>query len=138
MLHVLVIEDNPSDVLLISEAIKSSSIDADVTIAYDGAQAMRLLNDDPEPDLIILDLSLPKLGGLDILERQRTLEGLPPVVVFTSSHRIEERQRAMALGANDYIQKPVTLDEYLDAIRGAVERWARKPVDANRSACCGV
>jgi|SRR5579864_9547972 CheY-like chemotaxis protein len=122
MLHVLLVEDNPSDVLLIREAIRTSSVPADVTIAYDGDTALRMLEDPtPAPDLIILDLNLPRVGGLEILQRHPPNGRPPPVVVFTSSR--EERARAMALGASDYIVKPITWDEYLDAIRGAVERW---------------
>ena len=122
MLHVLLVEDNPSDVLLIREAIRTSSVQADVTIAYDGDTALRMLEDPtPAPDLIILDLNLPRVGGLEILQRHPPNGRPPPVVVFTSSR--EERARAMALGASDYIVKPMTWDEYLDAIRGAVERW---------------
>ena len=122
MLHVLLVEDNPSDVLLIREAIRTSSVPADVTIAYDGDTALRMLEDPtPAPDLIILDLNLPRVGGLEILQRHPPNGRPPPVVVFTSSR--EERARAMALGASDYIVKPMTWDEYLDAIRGAVERW---------------
>jgi CheY-like chemotaxis protein len=124
MLHVLLVEDNPSDVLLIREAIRTSSVPADVTIAYDGDTALRMLDDpSPAPDLIILDLNLPRVGGLELLQRHPPNGEPPPVVVFTSSHGPEERARAMALGASDYIVKPVTWDGYLDAIRGAVERW---------------
>jgi DNA-binding response OmpR family regulator len=127
MLHVLLIEDNPADVWLIREAIRTSSISADVTIANDGAQALKMLDDtDPAPDLVILDLNLPKLDGLDILERHPPDGGPPPVVVFTSSRGTEERRRAMALGASDYIEKPMTWDEYLAAIRGAIEKWTNR------------
>jgi DNA-binding response OmpR family regulator len=121
MFHVLLVEDNPSDVFLIREAIRTSSVPADVTIAYDGDTALRMLEDPaPAPDLIILDLNLPRVGGLELLRRHPP-NGGPPVVIFTSSR--EERARAMALGASDYIVKPVTWDEYFDAIRSVVERW---------------
>jgi CheY-like chemotaxis protein len=124
MCHVLLVEDNPSDVLLIREAIRTSNIPADVTIAYDGNTALRMLADPgPAPDLIILDLNLPRVGGLELLRRQSSNGHPSPVVVFTSSHGPEERARAMALGASDYIVKPVTWDDYLGAIQGAVERW---------------
>ena len=124
MFQVLIVEDNPSDVLLIREAIRTSNIPVDVTIAYDGNTALRMLADaGPAPDLIILDLNLPRIGGLELLKRHPPNGEPAPVVVFTSSDGPEERARAMALGARDYIVKPVTWDEYLDAIRGAVERW---------------
>jgi len=124
MLHVMIVEDNPADVLLIREAIRTSSIAADVTIAYDGAQALRLLEDHaPAPDLIMLDLNLPSVGGLELLRRHPPNGQPPPVVVFTSSYEPKERERAIALGASDYIVKPMIWDHYMDAIRGAVERW---------------
>ena len=124
MFHVLLVEDNPSDVLLIREAIRTSSVPADVTIAYDGQQALRILQDPaPAPDLIILDLNLPRVGGLEFLQRHPPNGEAPPVVVFTSSRGPEERAHAMALGASDYIVKPMTWDDYLDSIRSAVERW---------------
>jgi DNA-binding response OmpR family regulator len=124
MFHVLLVEDNPSDVLLIRESIQTCSIPTDVTIAYDGEQAMRVLDEhNPTPDLVILDLNLPRREGFEILRRSRTDVG-PPMIVFTSSHNSEHRDRAIALGALDYIVKPVTWDEYADAIRATIERWA--------------
>ena len=120
MLHVLLVEDNPSDVLLIREAIRTSAVPADVIVAYDGAEALDLLSV-VRPDLIILDLNLPRFGGLEILRRHPPNGAPPRVVVFTSSPR--EREHAMTMGASDYIVKPDTWDEYLAVIRGAVERW---------------
>ena len=126
MLHILLIEDSPSDVLLIREAIRTSPIPADVMIAYDGAQALRLLGEFQfKPDFILLDLSLPKVGGLEVLERYRpNAEGGPPVVVFTGSRNPDERARAMALGAREHIVKPTELVQFMGAVRGALERWA--------------
>jgi CheY-like chemotaxis protein len=122
VLHVLLVEDNPSDVLLIREAIRTSDVPADVTIAYDGDTALRMLeHSNSTLDLIILDLNLPRVGGLEILRRHPPNGESPPVVVFTSSNDPEERKRAMGLGASDYIVKPMTWDAYLDAIRGAVD-----------------
>jgi chemotaxis family two-component system response regulator Rcp1 len=117
MFDVLLVEDNPSDVLLIREAIQTCSVPTEVTIAYDGDQAMRVLDEhNPMPDLVILDLNLPRREGFEIL--RRITDGGPPMIVFTSSDGSEDRMRAIALGAMDYIVKPVTWDEYASAIRG--------------------
>ena len=125
MFHVLLVEDNPSDVLLIREAIRTSTVPADVMVAYDGAQAMRLLREFQfKPDVIILDISLPKLGGLEVLGLyDATTDGRSPVVVFTGSNNPDERQRALALGAREHIVKPNGLEEFMGAVRGAIERW---------------
>lgn len=73
MLHILLVEDNRADVLLVREAIRTSSIDADVLIAYDGWEALRLLTEpNCKPDLIVLDLCVPKLSGFEIVERYRS------------------------------------------------------------------
>jgi DNA-binding response OmpR family regulator len=88
---------------------------------------MRILRESV-PDLIILDLNLPRIGGLELLERHPPSGG-PPVVVFTSSNDPEDRARAMSLGASDYIVKPMSWDDYVAVIQGAVERWVR-PVAA--------
>jgi CheY-like chemotaxis protein len=124
MIRVLLVEDNPADVLLMREAIRTSTVAGDVIIAYDGEQALRMLEEGtPAPDLILLDLNLPRCGGLELLQRYPPNRHSAPVVVFTSSHVPEERARAMALGASDFVVKPVIWDEYFDAIRSAVERW---------------
>jgi CheY-like chemotaxis protein len=123
MLHVLLVEDNGADVLLVREAIRNSQVMADVMIAYDGEQALRLLNEfNFKPDFIILDLNVPKFNGLQILESYRTNEGAP-VVVFTSSINPQERKRALELGAREYLTKPSDLDEYMQTVQSALERW---------------
>lgn len=123
MLHILLVEDNPADVMLVREAVRTSNAKADILIAYDGEQALRMLSEFQfRPDFIILDLNLPKFSGLQILERYRAHEG-PPVVVFTSSVNKVERERAFELGVREYLVKPSDLDEFMDTIRGAIERW---------------
>src|ERR1700680_2140087 len=110
MVHVLLIEDNPADVLMVREGMRTSAVKADVLIAYDGQQAMKFLTElNFKPDFIILDLNIPKFNGIQILERYRAKEG-PPVVVFTSSINPTERKRAMELGAKEYIVKPSDVD----------------------------
>ncbi len=132
LLHVLLVEDNPGDVLLVREGIRRCSATADVIVAYDGEQALRTLKEyNFEPHLIILDLNLPKFSGFEILEGYRA-EARPPVVVFTSSENPVDKQRAIELGANDYVVKPTDLDDYVNTVRDLVDLWTvkRSPVDA--------
>lgn len=123
MLHILLVEDNGADVLLVREAIRHSSVKADVMIAYDGEQALRLLNEFKfAPNLIILDLNVPKFNGLQILQRYRASDG-PPVIVLTSSINPHERQRALELGVKEYLIKSTDIDQYMKTVRDALERW---------------
>jgi DNA-binding response OmpR family regulator len=127
VLHLLVIEDNPGDVLLIREAVRGASVAADVMIAYDGEQALRmLLHDDVTPDFIFLDLNLPKHHGMEILKLYHATER-PPWVVLTSSSNPQDRKRALELGAREYIVKPMDLEEYIATVRESFERWIPEP-----------
>ena len=121
---VLLIEDNSADAHLVRVAIREMPIKPDLTIASDGEEALRVLNRFT-PDLIILDLNIPKIDGLNILERFRDANtNGSPVVVFTSSDNPVERRCAFELGVSEYLRKPIGLDEYLTTIRAAIERWA--------------
>jgi CheY-like chemotaxis protein len=123
MLHILLVEDNPGDVLMVREAIRMCSVAADVVVAYDGQEALTVMNDYRfEADIIILDLNLPKLNGFQLLERCQRQEGLP-VVVFTSSANPEDNKRAFELGARDYVIKPSDLVEYMGTVTDTLERW---------------
>src|SRR5579871_662525 len=97
MLNVLLVEDQLSDVLLVREAMRRSPIAADVDIAYDGEQALKLL-EQPSFDLVMLDLNIPKCNGHTILEKCMGRSG-PPIVVFTGSQNPADMERALALGA---------------------------------------
>jgi DNA-binding response OmpR family regulator len=134
MLHILLVEDNGGDVLLIREAIRNSPVKADVMIAYDGEQALRLLKEFRfRPDFVILDLNIPKFNGLQILESYRKSEG-PPLVVFTSSINPNERRKALELGAREYLTKPSNINEYMKTIQGALERWMEERAAAAEGA----
>jgi CheY-like chemotaxis protein len=131
MLHLLLVEDNPADVFLIREALRTCPIPADVTIAYDGEQALRLLGDSSrKPDLVVLDLNVPRYDGYEILKRYRRGGGAP-VVVFTASSEQNERGRAMALGAVDLVVKPVETQAFMKAVQDMVERWGTASVSAD-------
>ena len=123
MLHILLVEDNPGDILLIREAIRTSPIKADVLIAYDGEQGLRMLDErGVEPDLILLDLDVPKIDGFTLLERSRNKLAVP-VVVFTNSRNPKDRERALVLGAQDYVSKPIKLGDFLSTVQAVLERW---------------
>jgi DNA-binding response OmpR family regulator len=123
VLHILRVEDNAADVMLVREALRSCPMAADVVIAYDGEQALRVLAElKVKPDFVLLDLNIPKFDGYVVLEEYRT-QGGPPVIVLTASDRKEDKQRAMALGARDYVVKPRGLYEFMGAVQTILERW---------------
>ena len=123
MLHVLLVEDNPADVLLVREAIRTSPINADVTIAYDGLQALHLLEKLKfRPDVIVLDLNLPGADGFSVLEQYRPKDK-PPVMVLSGSDRSEDKKRALDLGAKDYVVKPPSFPEFIQTVQTALMRW---------------
>jgi DNA-binding response OmpR family regulator len=123
VLHILLVEDSAADVLLIRESLRTCPIAADVTIAYDGEEAQRLLSEPGfKAALILLDLNIPRFDGFSILERHRTEDG-PPVVVFTGSANPADKARALDLGARDYVIKPLGKRSFVEAIHQILDRW---------------
>lgn len=113
--HLLVVEDNDADVFLIKKALQDYGIQAGVTVCKDGESAFRILETGPAPDAIILDLSLPRIDGLEVL---RSILARPvyvgaPVMVFTSSPSPGDRHRVQLLGGVRYVQKPSGVDSFL-------------------------
>ena len=126
MLHLLLVEDNPADVLMVREAVRTSPVMSDVLIAYDGKQARLFLNDFHfEPDLVFLDLKVPLLNSFEFLEALRKRQG-PPVIVLTASLNPEHTQRAIDAGAKEFIVKPTDMDEFLNVVRDALARWGEE------------
>src|SRR5215471_12466067 len=121
MVHVLLVEDAPPDVLMVREGMRGSPIPADVVVAYDGEEALKVL-EASHFDLVILDLNVPKFDGYVILDQYR-VKGGPPVVVFTGSIDPHDRERALALGAHDYVLKPRSYEEFIRTVQGILERW---------------
>ena len=124
--YVLLVEDNPDDVALTLRAFKKSKILNEVVVARDGAEALeRLLSDAPPPQLVLLDLKLPKVDGLEVLRRIRAEERLRmlPVVILTSSKEERDLVEGYTLGANSYIQKPVDFDQFIEASRQLSLYW---------------
>ncbi len=120
---ILLVEDNPDDVTLTLRALEQNNISNEMIVATDGEEALRyLLPDDPAvplPVLVLLDINLPKISGLDVLRSIRTHERTRyvPVVVLTTSSEERDIVESYQLGANGYVRKPVVFDNFLDAIR---------------------
>ena len=129
MLHVLLVEDNPADVLMIREAIRTSAVLSDVLIAYDGKQARQFLNDFRfEPDLVFLDLKVPLFDSFEFLEQLRANQG-PPVIVLTASLNPADTEQAIKAGAKEFIVKPSDMDEFLNVVRDALARWGEEQAE---------
>ena len=128
-IHLLLVEDNPGDVLLIREALRQCSLSVDVTIAEDGARALQLLRAGFKADLIILDLNIPRMDGYAVMERLGQIS--TPIIAFTSS--IEGTERAFALGAREIVQKPSDFSAFIETVCRIVDTWGR-PRGANGSA----
>ncbi|HYL36834.1 MAG TPA: response regulator [Bryobacteraceae bacterium] len=118
--EILLVEDNAGDALLIQQVLAGCPVRLKLHVARDGEQALGMLaNRGFKPDLIILDLNIPRISGMALLERWGRVS--VPVVVFTSS--LEERKRALELGACAFVLKPVNFDAFTDAVRGIVQEW---------------
>ena len=112
---ILIVEDNPGDVFMIQEMLRDLGMDLGVMVVEDGLEAMGLLKNEGNimPDLMILDLNLPKMHGFDVLEMMKADEGLRsiPVVIMTGSLREEDEVKARSMGITDYRIKPATVEE---------------------------
>ena len=120
---ILLVEDSPDDVMLTQRALRKNNIGNRVVVANDGEQAINyLLPTDGKrlvPELILLDINLPKLSGLDVLRAIRTDERTRylSVVVLTTSNEEQDIVSSYDLGANSYVRKPVEFDNFLEAVR---------------------
>lgn len=97
----------------------------EITVAVDGFEALRCLREAPRPDLILLDLNLPKKSGREVLEEIKTTEALQriPVVVLTSSEADDDLSDVYRLHANCYLAKPVDLEEFIKVVRAIEQFW---------------
>jgi two-component system, response regulator len=131
---ILLVEDNPDDVELTIRAFNKNNIFNKIIVAKDGAEALdylfgrgvykeRELKD--LPILIMLDLNLPKVNGLEVLKaiRQNELTKLLPVVILTSSNQEEDVAASYKLGANSYIRKPVNFKDFIEAVKSLGLYW---------------
>jgi chemotaxis family two-component system response regulator Rcp1 len=129
--EVLLVEDSPGDVRLTREAFKDAKVHINLHVASDGAKAMAFLKhegeyvDAPRPDLVLLDLNLPKKDGREVLEEIKespTLKSIPGVILTTSSSDVDIL-RSYKLHANCYITKPVGLDGFLEVVKSIDSFW---------------
>lgn len=131
---ILLVEDNPDDEMLAIRALKKSNLANRIIVARDGVEALdylfgtgqyegRDLNDMPQ--IILLDLKLPKVDGLEVLKRIRSNDRtcLLPVAVLTSSKEEKDLLESYSLGANSYIRKPVDFDQFYESIRQLGLYW---------------
>ena len=124
---ILLVEDDPDHELLTIRALKKSNIANEVRVARDGEEAIALLcGENPiRPQVVLLDLKLPKIDGLEVLRRIRecTSTQLLPVVVLTSSDEERDMVRSYQLGVNSYIRKPVNFSDFAEATRQLGMYW---------------
>jgi two-component system response regulator len=131
---ILLVEDNPDDEALTLRALKKNNILNEVVVARDGVEALDYLfgsgahagrDTSQQPQLVLLDLKLPRLDGLEVLRRLRADERTrrQPVVVLTTSNEERDILSSYALGANSYIRKPVDFEQFMEAVRQLGLYW---------------
>jgi two-component system, chemotaxis family, response regulator Rcp1 len=131
-LRILLVEDSPSDVRLVREALKQAPLEVEITLARDGVEAMEQLQKSEaglvnRPDIILLDLNLPRKNGREVLAEVKASPKLKqiPVLVMTSSKADEDITQAYNLNANCYITKPSDLQDYVDVVNSIENFWFR-------------
>lgn len=130
-IEILLVEDNPGDVELTREALHDSKVHMNLSVVHDGVEALAFLRregtygDAPRPDLILLDLNLPRKDGRTVLGEIKAEPELRqiPVVILTSSQAEQDILRAYALHANCYVTKPVDLDQFITIVRSIEQFW---------------
>jgi two-component system response regulator len=131
---ILLVEDNPDDEALTLRALKKNNIRNEVIIARDGVEAVDYLfgtgahagrDLSAMPQVVLLDLKLPKMDGFEVLERIRSSEATKflPVVILTTSNEDQDRIRGYGLGANSFVRKPVEFDKFIEAVRQLGLYW---------------
>jgi two-component system, response regulator len=142
---ILLVEDNPDDEALTLRALQKNNIRNEVVVAHDGAEALDYLfgtgtftgrNIEVLPQVVLLDLKLPKLDGLSVLRKLRAdpRTKLLPIVILTSSIEEQDRLSGYDLGANSYVRKPVDFNQFIEAIRQLGLYWLilNEPVPVRR------
>lgn len=140
LLELLVVDDNPADVALVCEALAGSRHSTKINSVADGVEALAFLNrrdkyaNAVRPDLVILDLNLPKRDGLAVLAAMKAGPDLRriPVIMFSTSQLNRDVGRSYELGANCYVCKPGNLKEFFGAIKSIEEFWFRSAILPSR------
>lgn len=131
LVEILLVEDNPSDVELVREALNVWATPSHLSVVTDGEMAIRLLRQEspyltaPIPDLILLDLNLPRKSGSEVLQdikNDKVLSSIP-VIVLTTSDREYDVVKAYSLHANCYLTKPLEIDEFIEKVRSIEGFW---------------
>ncbi|NOY83467.1 MAG: response regulator [Nitrospirae bacterium] len=134
-LRILLVEDNPHDIEIARRAFSKSNAELTLVVVSYGQDALDYLNHrgkfhppdiSPRPSLILLDLNLPRMNGLEVLKKIKNTPHLQsiPVIILTASERNEDIAPSYALGANTYIQKPIKFSDFLDIAKGIQKYWA--------------
>lgn len=131
LVEILMVEDNPADVRLTREAFKDAKVLNNMSVVVDGEEALMFLrhqgnySDAPRPDLILLDLNLPKKDGREVLAEIKSDPALRriPVVVLTTSEDEKDILKAYDLHVNAYITKPVNLDQFMKVVEAVEDFW---------------
>jgi len=132
--EVLLVEDNPADACLMRDALSNGQFPCNIHVAEDGVEALAFLTQHGKyrealrPDLVLLDLNLPKLNGHEVLSQIKsdvTLRGIP-VVILTTSSRDEDLRQSYDLHANCFITKPRELEEFTELVRSLEEFWFQR------------
>ncbi len=134
--NILLIEDNPGDVRLAQEAFKEGKYNVNLEVVMDGLEAIKFLHkeapyqDVVTPDLILLDLNLPKKDGREVLQEVKSDPDLKciPIVVLTTSNAQQDILKSYNLHVNSYINKPVDFDRFFDIIQTIEEFWVQTAV----------
>jgi two-component system, chemotaxis family, response regulator Rcp1 len=130
-IEILLVEDNPGDVRLTREALRDAKVNNNMAVASDGIEALALLRQEGQyasavrPDLILLDLNLPRMNGfevLDVIKDDNDLKRIP-VVVLTTSQSEQDIVRSYDLHANAYVSKPVDLEQFIKVIKAIEGFW---------------
>lgn len=132
--RILLVEDNPDDVELTMMAFEKSGLSTEVAVVHDGIEALEYLHGTGEfaergsigmPEIILLDLKMPRMDGLEFLRRLRADDKtrMVPVVVLTTSNEDRDRIESYRLGANSYVRKPVEFHRFSDAVRQLGLYW---------------
>lgn len=131
---ILLVEDNPDDEALTLRALNKNNIGNSLVVVRDGAEALEFIfctgayanrDKNDTPQIILLDINLPKVDGLEVLRRVRADEStrLLPVVILTSSNEQQDMIKGYSLGANSYVRKPVDFNEFIEAVRQLGLYW---------------
>lgn len=132
-MHILLAEDDENDVRITLRAIQKGGLDATMSVVRDGQEALDYLErgegyaEARRPDLVLLDMNLPKLNGMEVLRAAKTNPALRaiPVLMLTTSQRQEDVATAYALGANAFICKPIRFSRFVEVVRELATYWSK-------------